>query len=196
MSSHHFVREGQEPALMIIDAIDYERIAPLLEWAPIVLVHENSIEDVLSWGIKIDGVICNSARVGKLKDTLAGQMPLEMIEFSADRDGTNSAIEFLVDEKQEAVCIVVQDVKKIMSITTSLPSKINITLLTQDLRWSLIRNGRFEKWMTKGQQFFFRFDSDFHEKEGVIEQDDKLITERDGIIKLKNDQAFWLGEEY
>ena len=43
MSSHHFVKEGQEPALLIMDALSLALIEPLLEWAPQVIVCENAL---------------------------------------------------------------------------------------------------------------------------------------------------------
>ena len=56
MSSHHFVKEDQEPALIIADAsaVSFEKIQELLEWSPTVIVMESSLEMVLSWGIKMD----------------------------------------------------------------------------------------------------------------------------------------------
>ena len=181
---------------MIVDAINHERVAPLLEWAPLVLVHERSLEEVLSWGIKIDGVISKPSSVKNVTDFLADQMPLTIIELDTDRDGIDSLIEFLVNESQEAVCIVVRDVKKIMAMPLPLLAKLNVTLLAPDLRWSLIRNGIFEKWMSKDQKLSVAQNAPFHEKIGVVEQGNQLVTRQDGLIKLVNGQPFWLGEEY
>ena len=196
MSSHHFVKEGQEPALVIIHALDHERVAPLLEWAPLVLVHENSLDEVIRWGIKIDGVICKPDNVSKVTNALADQLPLTIIKIDSDRDGVDSIIEFLVNEKQEAVCLVVDEIKKITDLPLTLIRKLNITLLTADLRWSFIKNGRFEKWMSKEQKFSVVQSTPFRERVGVTEEGAQLITTRDGLIRLVNEQPFWLGEEY
>ena len=66
MSSHHFVKEQQEPAVFILDAehIHLDRISGLLEWVPTILVSEKALDRVLSWGIKIDVIL---ASVGKAK---------------------------------------------------------------------------------------------------------------------------------
>ena len=196
MSSHHFVKEGQEPALIIFNAIKYERVAPLLEWAPFVLVHENTLEEVLSWGIKIDGVICRSAEVENVSGLLSDQMPLAIIETDADKDGIDSAIRFLVNQKQEGVCVVVKDEEEVMNSEPVLREGLHISLLTPDVKWSFIRSGKFEKWTSKGQNFLIRLNAGLREKHGVIEQGNQLAAERDGIIKLTSDQPFWLGEEY
>ena len=59
MSSHHFVREGQEPALIIANgaACDPERMGQLLEWNPFVLVLDGALHRVLELGIRIDAVL-------------------------------------------------------------------------------------------------------------------------------------------
>ena len=59
MSSHHIVREKQEPGLLIInlDGFNDEYLGQLLEWSPTVIVADTILEEVLSLGIKIDAVL-------------------------------------------------------------------------------------------------------------------------------------------
>ncbi|HEX7367146.1 MAG TPA: thiamine pyrophosphokinase [Pelobium sp.] len=59
MSSHHIVREKQEPALLIFDlnGFNEEYLGQLLEWSPTIIVPLNLIEKVLSLGIKVDAVL-------------------------------------------------------------------------------------------------------------------------------------------
>ena len=59
MSSHHFVRDKQEPALIIAngDECSNEVLNQLLEWNPFVLVLDGALDRVLMKGIKVDAVI-------------------------------------------------------------------------------------------------------------------------------------------
>ena len=59
MSSHHIVREKQEPALYIhhLGNFDEENLGQLLEWSPTIVVAASEYEKALSLGIKIDVVI-------------------------------------------------------------------------------------------------------------------------------------------
>ena len=59
MSSHHIVRENQEPALVIADmsALPVEWPQQLLEWSPTVTVFDSAVEAVRNLGIKLDVVI-------------------------------------------------------------------------------------------------------------------------------------------
>lgn len=56
MSSHHIVRDDQEPALIIANglACNNELLGQLLEWSPLVIVLDAAIERVLELGIKVD----------------------------------------------------------------------------------------------------------------------------------------------
>ncbi|MBD3725125.1 MAG: thiamine diphosphokinase, partial [Flavobacteriaceae bacterium] len=56
MSSHHIVRDDQEPALIIANgaACSKELMGQLLEWSPFVVVLDSAIDRVLNLGIKVD----------------------------------------------------------------------------------------------------------------------------------------------
>ena len=56
MSSHHIVRDDQEPALIIANgaSCSEELIGQLLEWSPLVIVLDSAMDRVLELGIKID----------------------------------------------------------------------------------------------------------------------------------------------
>ena len=56
MSSHHIVRDDQEPALIIANgaSCSFELLGQLLEWSPIVIVLDNAIDRVLQLDIKVD----------------------------------------------------------------------------------------------------------------------------------------------
>lgn len=56
MSSHHIIREKQEPALIIAngEACSMEILGQLLEWSPTVLVLDGALKRVLELGIKVD----------------------------------------------------------------------------------------------------------------------------------------------
>ena len=56
MSSHHIVRDDQEPALIIANgaSCNIELLGQLLEWSPLVIVLDSAMERVLELGIKVD----------------------------------------------------------------------------------------------------------------------------------------------
>lgn len=59
MSSHHFVKDGQEPALIIAngESCSYTLLTQVLEWCPFVVVLDGAYERVKKLQIKPDVVI-------------------------------------------------------------------------------------------------------------------------------------------
>lgn len=59
MSSHHFVKEGQEPALVILDWNEDLAIiaAQLMEWQPKLVVSKEALDLLLMDGFKPDAVL-------------------------------------------------------------------------------------------------------------------------------------------
>ncbi len=109
MSSHHFVREGQEPALIIANgaACDPERMGQLLEWNPFVLVLDGALHRVLELGIRIDAVL------GDFDSLEAGWESHPMLQGVAvvhrpDQELTDlqKGLEYLMEKGQHAANVV------------------------------------------------------------------------------------------
>lgn len=110
MSSHHIVREKQEPALIIAngEACSEDLLGQLLEWSPFVLVLDGAIDRVLSRGIKIDVLFGDFDHLNiDLEDLRSSQFPIEIIH-APDQEKTDleKAIEFLIERDFPAANIV------------------------------------------------------------------------------------------
>jgi thiamine pyrophosphokinase len=101
MSSHHIVREKQEPALLIIslNGFDEEDLGQLLEWSPTVIVDETIVDGVLSLGIKIDAVL-----VSKQNQVSFEQEHILQIPYSLD--ALDTGLKHLVGEGYPAVNVI------------------------------------------------------------------------------------------
>lgn len=73
MSSHHFVKEGQEPALVIFDWSERIEsfVSQLMAWQPKVIIDTKILDVFLSSGYKPDGVL------GEVSDEYLFLEPLE-----------------------------------------------------------------------------------------------------------------------
>lgn len=100
MSSHHFVKEKQEPALIIADLDGFEEkyLGQLLEWSPTVLVPSHLVEKVLSLGIKIDVVLVPD------EAEIQHQEHLKLVKTGINF--VEDALKFLVAEGYPAVNII------------------------------------------------------------------------------------------
>lgn len=100
MSSHHIVREKQEPALIIAngEACSEELLGQLLEWSPTVIVLDGAIHRVLSLGIKID-VLLGDFDEEEVKSVGMSQFPLKIVHTpDQEFNDLEKAIIYLVNE--------------------------------------------------------------------------------------------------
>jgi thiamine pyrophosphokinase len=108
MSSHHVVREKQEPALIIAngEACSFELIGQLLEWSPTVVVLDGALERVLDLGIKVDVVLGDFDSVDT-QELAEKQFPIKIIHTpDQDYNDLEKAIMYLIDEQYPAANIL------------------------------------------------------------------------------------------
>ncbi|MBX2961570.1 MAG: hypothetical protein KF687_03605 [Cyclobacteriaceae bacterium] len=188
MSSHHIVRENQEPALVIADmsALPVEWLQQLLEWSPTVTVFDSAVEAVRNLGIKLDVVITKPGRVREFVDLLNDQTPVKILGHHTDDHPVNTAMMFFVAGKYKAVNVVGIE----PSILEPFTAQIDIVTFHGGKRWVYARQGKFEKWVTKGTTF--TLPEKLISVEGI---DAAGYAVKDGIVKAKSDLAFWIGEK-
>jgi hypothetical protein len=194
VSSHHFVKEGQEPALFILEAFSLEAVEPLLEWAPLVVVSENVVDDVLRWGIKIDVVVANKENILQLDSRLSNQGPVNFLDHGGDLMST--VFEFLIDRNQSAVTIVSNSFDDLINASQPFGRKLNISILTTAIRWSYIAVAHFKKWFPANTTLLVQAPAPvrfFDQSEKMIS--DQIVISADGIISLESSEGFWVGEQ-
>lgn len=110
MSSHHIVRDNQEPALIIAngESCSYELLSDLMEWTPFVVVLDGAIKRVLEQEIRFD-VWLGDFDSG-IKHNLDEYPFLSHVEVihAEDQDKTDlqKGIEFLIERGFTAVNII------------------------------------------------------------------------------------------
>lgn len=108
MSSHHIVKDNQEPALIIAngESCSFSLLQELLEWNPIVMVLDGAIERVLQLGIKVDILLGDFDRFSHPEHVL-DQQPVEIIH-TPDQNKTDleKGIELLIERGHKAINIV------------------------------------------------------------------------------------------
>lgn len=109
MSSHHIIKEKQEPALMIANGLSCndEIMGQLLEWSPYILVLDGALDRVLMKGIKVDSVLgdFDSLNVQRL-DTELEQKIKWLHTPNQKLTDFDKGLEFLIEEGHNAVNIL------------------------------------------------------------------------------------------
>ena len=156
MSSHHIVRDDQEPALIIAngEACSQELLGQLLEWSPIVIVLDSAIERVLELGIKVDVLFGDFDRGFDASYYKEKQYPLEIVyapnQYKTDLE---KAFDYLIEKGHKAVNVIWATGKRADHTITNLTNIVSyrnllkIVILDDHSKVFLLQNS-FEKWYT------------------------------------------------
>ncbi|MFK7049013.1 Thiamine pyrophosphokinase [Flavobacterium columnare] len=158
MSSHHIVRDDQEPALIIANGAECSRVLldQLLEWSPFVIVLDSAIERVLNLDIKVDVLLGDFDRNFNADSYKEKQYPLEIIH-TPDQNKTDleKAFDYLISKGHQAVNVVWATGKRADHTFTNITSiarykeELKIVILDDYSKIHLLPP-KFEKWYTKG----------------------------------------------
>lgn len=157
MSSHHIVRDDQEPALIIANGAQCsnELLGQLLEWSPLVIVLDSAIERVLNLGIKVDVLLGDFDRGFDPEYYREKQYPLEIVH-TPDQDKTDleKAFDYLIEKGHKAVNVVWATGKRadhtLANITNIVRyrNQLKIVILDDHSKIFLLPK-HFQKWYTK-----------------------------------------------
>jgi len=181
MSSHHIVREKQEPALLILslEGFDYENLGQILEWSPTVIVMQEIYELADSLAFKIDAVITRDPHFNTQEDTRL---------IITDIDPVEDAFKFLLGEHYSAVNVIASEF--LLKDYALFVDYIDIVVFVAEKKIFPVRSG-FSKWQPAGEQIKFLHEvHDLHTR-GLKKLEDHVYeTEKDGFYVLQFDQEF------
>lgn len=154
MSSHHIVRDDQEPALIIANgaSCNTELLGQLLEWSPLVIVLDSAIERVLDLGIKVDVLLGDFDRDFNPNYYKEKQFPIEVVH-TPDQNKTDleKAFDYLIERKITAVNVVWATGRRADHTITNLTNitqyrdLLKIVVLDDHSKVFLLPK-KFEKW--------------------------------------------------
>jgi len=156
MSSHHIVRDDQEPALIIANgaSCNPELLGQLLEWSPLVIVLDSAMERVMELDIKVDVLLGDFDRDFDPDFYKEKQYPIEIVH-TPDQDKTDleKAFDYLIERKIPAANVVWATGRRADHTITNLTNiaryrdLIKIVILDDHSKVFLLPK-KFEKWYT------------------------------------------------
>jgi thiamine pyrophosphokinase len=157
MSSHHIVRDDQEPALIIANgaACSQELLGQLLEWSPLVIVLDSAIERVLELEIKVDVLLGDFDRGFDADYYTTKQYPIEIVH-TPDQNKTDleKAFDYLIEKGHKAANVVWATGKRADHTITNITNIVRyrdllkIVILDDHSKIFLLPK-HFQKWYTK-----------------------------------------------
>jgi hypothetical protein len=200
MSSHHFVKEQQEPAVFILEleGISFETVAPLLEWSPTLLVAQEAVEVVLSWGIKIDVVLGTLAFQSESRHLLEEQYPLRFLTVSTGST-LEEGIHYLLASQHKGVHLVGFDHQKHQQLEEKI-LHLDLTLVDGDWKYYPVKGGKFSKWYAASEIQILATENqplEISNANGQLLFPVQYLTQIDvpeGTSTFSSTGIFWIGE--
>lgn len=200
VSSHHFVKEQQEPAVLILEAedISFDTVAPLLEWSPTLLVAQEAVEIVLSWGIKIDVILASQAFQNENEHLLEEQYPLRFLTVSSS-SVLDEGVQHLLASQHKGVHLVGFDHQKHQQLEEKI-FQLDLTLIDEDWKYYPVKGGKFSKWFVPAEIRLLASENQLVE---VINANGSLLFPvcyltqlevPEGISTCSSTGIFWIGE--
>ncbi len=156
MSSHHIVRDDQEPALIIANgaSCNPELLGQLLEWSPLVIVLDSAMVRVMELDIKVDVLLGDFDRGFDPEIYKTSQYPLEIVHTpNQNKTDLEKAFDYLINRKIPAVNVVWATGKRAdhtITNLTNIPKYRNLLkiVILDDHSKVFLLPRKFEKWYT------------------------------------------------
>lgn len=180
MSSHHIVREKQEPALLVLglDNFDDEQLGQLLEWSPTLIVTPDIAEKLNAYGIKIDWILTDDAI-----DNL--QSDIKWLPVGKDTVIV-AALNYLTGHGYPSVNVVTDE----FEAGDYLPyaGKINLVIFYDQQKIYAVSPG-FGKWKPAGELITILSDTNSLKTAGLAEiGESQYKTIADGFFTMEFDE--------
>ena len=141
MSSHHIVREKQEPALLVLNLTEFsfELLGQLLEWSPTLIAIPETAEQLHHDQIKVDWLVANEPITDLQSDVRL--LPVE------NDLCLETALFHLIDEGYRAVNIITNEFDPAKYLHYA--SQIDLVIYREDEKIYPVKPG-FSKWKPAG----------------------------------------------
>ncbi len=194
MSSHHFVREGQEPALFIFDPVPFGEVSELLEWAPLLMITEGALDAALSWSVKIDVVVCSPGCEEAVYARLQHQLPVE-VRTEMSSDWLKSSFGYLQKRGYSSIHLLTQRRDDVFAAIDDAEVVPDVTVFENGVRW--LRTKAYRKWVAAGQKFLIAPESTIPglKTGGLMLTRNEFHAINDGVIIITGPSFFWVGEK-
>ncbi|MEQ8811917.1 MAG: hypothetical protein RIE59_22810 [Imperialibacter sp.] len=158
MSSHHIVRDEQEPALLVLNAawLRNETLASLLEWSPTIVVAAGEVDVLDSLGIKPDVVVATHEEKTRHSAEWEGFAPLIILERTSEQSAAIAALHYLLVNRYKAVNIFASPFDLSLSEFALFFANMDIVFYTETSRWLWLRSGQYNKWLPAGTRLIVR----------------------------------------
>lgn len=209
MSSHHIVRDQQEPAVVIhrLEHFPIPILHALLEWSPTVVCCEPSIDFYIQQGLKLDVALLHNLNYEFWKNKLEEQQPIQTIAIS-DCEFLTTGLTLLKKSNHKSANIVSERsalFEVVQSCLQWVPD-MDVVIFTEAHRHVLHRFETFKKWLPARTDIFIsevnnstHFTTTGFEANltnDSLAHEIHLTTKQDGEVTIRSNNTPFLVSEY
>lgn len=183
MSSHHFVKEKQEPAIYIHseESLDMDLLGQLLEWSPFVIADEHALFLLNHEPIKIDLVVQRDLTDEDVQSWTANQSDIRILKLKNDEDKFISVLNYLVSENHFAISLIAcNDIH--FEKLKNLDFNLDIIQYHSNFKGFFIKE-HFLKW--KERDSLIEIHSTPIETKNIIKQNNIWRVVEDGLVEIQ-----------
>lgn len=178
MSSHHIIRDEQEPPIFVFQINDnWQELSEILGWSPILLISPSLKENFELRQTKIDGYL-----IEKNSGTVIGEKDLVYV----DNQLIESLLNWISTKKCTALNIFCND-DMMMDLFQKLnkkPLSIPFIFFTEKGKYILKPNSKFKKWYPEK----FKIDiinNDVKSVENLVQNQEGFSVEKAGFARIE-----------
>ncbi len=198
MSSHHIVRDEQEPALILanLTGVPWEPIGNLLEWAPVVVCLESALDGAMDMGFHLDWVVVEQ------KEKWLASIQLHhphVMEASADT-AISRTIERLQAKDHREAHLVCENWQLYRSEWLAL-KHFQLIIVDVKARWHRV-DEHFEKWLPAGVKLWIVPNEGPVEVTGTHNERlsaghvHEINIKKEGRVSFRQPGTFFLGQAF
>lgn len=189
MSSHHIVRDNQEPALFMDSPIhNFEWIGQLLEWSPILIVNVKYMDWIVMHDLKPDIILSETEINNEQKEKYKSDwFPLEIAEGNI----SVNLISALQVKNQVYLNWFCLDENLKNNADFVIKNKLNYNLQTDNKRCVPVYTQKFSKWLNPGIYTLLNNDEEFYLNSEKITSKNIDIKVAETVTLTSNEPYFF-----
>src|SRR5690554_2863868 len=184
MSSHHFVKEGQEPTVWVLgNQYQEEVLGQLLEWSPTVVASVDAVEKLFSLQVKMDKVLSESNN-HQSEAFFTSLYPMEWIYI----DSVAKTLIESLKAKNTGLYVVGYHPNQLQELINDIPKHLlqYVVGVSENEKW-VCPTKKWSKWLAKDSKFRLTGSMDDWEIKGAVtQQEGDFISKEDQLLLLKN----------
>jgi thiamine pyrophosphokinase len=177
MSSHHVIRDEQEPPVLIFQLNEnWQEVVELLGWSPLVLINPDLKDFFDSQQTKFDAFLINQEE----NDVVSGK---DLVYKSANI--AVSLLSWLEKKKFTALNIfsTYNLMRSMFDELIHLGLSIPFVFFTEQGKFNMVPAHKFKKWYPKGHEVTI-LNEDIVKLDNLKRQEDCFQVENDGFIQI------------